>query len=365
MKKSILFLILIQFILMPLCALPGAKLFIPDMPGEYVYYEDFSFNRKSYIGFLTYDQSTFAVRYYAPATKDKPEKNVELLFTIDSSKDYIDMTGERFVTSLLPEDTDIVNYIHDLIYEFSARRKKVGEISPAVKKDASLNPFVTYSSMPKYMESGFIHKETFDQFGGQVNVFYDYLLPIFNIKKIETEDGKPLFKAVAYGMLKSSDDRSFSEFKIIEKSNSAKVHKVNAKAKKYYKIEYGKTELTLDENWSKAGKVENIYFCGDSAMIQIHTSNISQADLVIKSMIRSTASSYIPLESVEISESENKIICYGNIYDGENNFKFVNTIMKKNKKLAKSEIALLLLNVSLQDYLKNKKYFEKVLETWK
>ena len=75
-------------------AVPGTEHFIKDNSGEYVYYEDFSFNRKSYVGFLTYDEGTFAVRYFAPATETLPYKNIELLFTIDTSKDYIDMTDE-------------------------------------------------------------------------------------------------------------------------------------------------------------------------------------------------------------------------------------------------------------------------------
>ncbi|MBQ2529281.1 MAG: hypothetical protein II547_03395, partial [Treponema sp.] len=48
-------------------AVPGMVQYIPDTSGEYVYYSDKSFKRTSILGFLYYDDGTYAVRYYAPA----------------------------------------------------------------------------------------------------------------------------------------------------------------------------------------------------------------------------------------------------------------------------------------------------------
>ncbi len=53
-------------------ALPGFTPSISDVSGEYVYFCDTTFYRSSYICFLTYDNSTFAARYFAP--KDEKAK---------------------------------------------------------------------------------------------------------------------------------------------------------------------------------------------------------------------------------------------------------------------------------------------------
>ena len=51
-------------------AVPGVESFIPDSSGEYVYYRDYSFERESYVGVLYYDDSSYQIRYYAPANKE-------------------------------------------------------------------------------------------------------------------------------------------------------------------------------------------------------------------------------------------------------------------------------------------------------
>src|SRR5574344_1815344 len=96
-------------------ALPGVKAYIPDSSGEYVYYRDYSFERESYAGFLYYDDGTYGARYFAPMDREKqlPDKSVEILFSIDPKADSVKMTGERILSTLTPDDDDIVNYLHD------------------------------------------------------------------------------------------------------------------------------------------------------------------------------------------------------------------------------------------------------------
>lgn len=364
MKKFFLSLLLTQ-ILLPLMALPGVDFFIPDNPGEFIYYEDFSFNRKSYIGFLTYDENTFAARYFAPATKDEPYKNIELLFTIDSSKDYIDMTGERFITPLLPEDTEIVNYIHDLIYEFGSRRKKAGEISARVQNDPSLNSNVKYFDSSNFIESGFVKAETFNQFGGEVLVYYDYLSPIFNIKKIESNSRKPLFVAIASGILRSSEDRSFSDFSVVKESNNKTVHNLKNKVSKPVKVELEKTSITLDQNWAQAGNIKNVFFCGDTAFLRTELISEQLFYIYVKTALLSTNKLYTPYEKISFVRSDNRFTIYATNQTGENDYKVITSIMLKNDKLEKGENSLIVLTASTNDYLKNQKYFAKLLKSWK
>ena len=104
-------------------ALPHVNSSVPDFSGQYVYYKDTSFERESYIGIVYYDESTYGLRYYAPATgkgsKFQPEKNIHILFTIDPDMENLELTGERILTSITPDDTDLVNYIHDFFYEMT------------------------------------------------------------------------------------------------------------------------------------------------------------------------------------------------------------------------------------------------------
>ncbi len=121
--------LLSSFFIFILCAglfsMPVFESYIPDTSGEFVYYQDKSFERISYVGILYYDDETFQVRYYAPKDEAKflPEKEINLLISVNPEADHWDMTGERILTSISPDpasdDAQIVNYLHDLFYEFS------------------------------------------------------------------------------------------------------------------------------------------------------------------------------------------------------------------------------------------------------
>uniref|UniRef100_UPI003890A945 hypothetical protein n=1 Tax=Treponema sp. TaxID=166 RepID=UPI003890A945 len=221
-----------------LSALPGVIPAVPDFSGQYVYYRDFSFERESYIGILYYDESTYALRYFAPVVNDKknpkPEKNIHILFTLDSSKNYVELTGERILTSIAPEDTDLVNYIHDFIYEMTKRRQNAGEVT---------------ESKSEYQD--------YEQFGGKVTLYFNPLIPILNLEKIISVDKKTVFKIVTAGQLVSSEDQSFVEFSGISEKISDKTHsfKKNKKTKSEiftYKATENSKELKtkLDNSWT-------------------------------------------------------------------------------------------------------------------
>ena len=60
--------------MMSVCfAIPGVETVFPISSGEYVFYRDFSFPTETYIGFLQYDNTTLAIRYYAK----NPESGLE------------------------------------------------------------------------------------------------------------------------------------------------------------------------------------------------------------------------------------------------------------------------------------------------
>ncbi len=165
MKKTILSIITTILLTASVFALPGFTSFIPDSAGEYVYYRDSSFTRESYIGILGYDDATIQIRYFAPKddTAKLPAKEIAILLTVDPKADVWTMTGEKIISAILPDtdDTDIVNYLHDLLYEFSARR-----ISAVAVETDSL-----------------ILDQDFAQFGGKVALTFDARIPLL-ISKI-------------------------------------------------------------------------------------------------------------------------------------------------------------------------------------
>lgn len=363
MKKLLLAICLIFVMVLNANAIPGVNPFIKNQSGMYVYYRDYSFNRESYLGFLIYDEGTYAARYFAPGSDKDPPKEIEILFTIDPKKDYVDLTGERFLTPIVQEDTDVINYIHDMIYEFASRRKKAGDISPDAEKNPGANLILKKS--PSYMESGFISKEDFNQFGGEVFVYYDYTIPIFNIKKIIDNSRKTVFEAVAAGRIKSSADKSFSSFRPLE-ANWTPIQKKNKKEKSFT-AEIEGTKINLDEGWSnKMGDSEaefqNIYFRGNDSLLSIF--KLDEKFLFTDSLMTVILSenSYTPLNSISISEEGSRITVYSTSIDAETGRVYERIFIFRENSGSKH---ILFLNLLKSEFESDRKYYLNILKTWK
>ena len=191
MKRRISLFILV-FVFAGLFAVPGVKPLMPDVAGQYVFYRDYTFPNEAYLGFLRYDEGTYAVRFFT--CKDgKLLKDITTYVSMDTSADYINLTGEKIVGAALgTEDVDILNYLHDFIYEFASRRKKLNG------KDFS---------------STLVINDDYPQFGGSVKIEYDFYIPLFNVSSVRSSAGKTLFEVVCTGAITSSDDSSFFGFK--------------------------------------------------------------------------------------------------------------------------------------------------------
>ena len=172
-------------------ALPAVQSYIGDASGEYVYYQDTTFARPTYVGFLFYNDSQYALRYYAAAdAKTKQDEvEVEVLISVNPENEKLEFTGELVVKD---GESTLINYMHDLFYDLTARRQKMGEVNGV--KDIAKNDFL-------------------DVFGGSVVIKYNALIPIFNVKAILNDAGEEQFKVVTVGALKSSQDTSFEDFK--------------------------------------------------------------------------------------------------------------------------------------------------------
>lgn len=369
MKKTSLISLFFSFVLMMtasgLFAFPGIQSYLKDESGQYVYYRDYSFPYEAYVGFLYYNEGTYGMRFYAPnqpleglpveadgasQTAGVP-KSVDILFTVNPDVQVTEMTGEKFLTNITGSDTEIVNYLHDLVYEFSARRRKLSE--PVVTSEVS-------------------SREDFSQFGGKVTMKYAYDIPIFNLKEIIDVDGKPAFQVATVGALASSSDNSFFEFTGFPAPMQDKPRNFTSTEKKpNQKIELGSQEIKLDSQWTPAA--ENMYLLGDVAMVvfsefqpaeQVASAG-SQAifDALCRNLSLGTTGAYTDWGNRKINRGKNELEISIRTHLSQDqavsqNFKFVT----KNKA---GGYSIMTLTVFDKAYKANRKYFDAIIKSYK
>ena len=350
MKKTLLSIAALFCITFSLSALPGFTSFIPDSAGEYVYYRDNSFTRESYIGILMYDESSFQIRYIAPQNdNDKlPAKEIALLFTINQKSDFWDMTGEKIISTILPDtdDTDIVNYLHDLLYEFSARRIKAEKIE----------------------SDKIIITEDFAQFGGKVSITYDARIPLFNIRTITDEKGQKTFDCVTIGTIKSSEDKSFSDFAGLS-HNTPSIKKENHKSVKSKTYSFENHSVTLDENWEQ--KMENFWTLKNDSLVTMSelpkvSENKKLNDLfVIRKLLESAEGSYLDYQNSEITyqSSKDSWKIVSTSYFPENKVTvYITKLLTRNKNGGFDYFSI---STYQKEYLKTPAYFDKIVKSYK
>lgn len=354
MKKLILIMTILLCQVAATFALPGYTPFVPDTAGEYVYYRDYSFTHETYIGILNYDDTSYQIRYYTPANRDfaVPEKSIALLFSVDPEAAFFDMTGEKIISDIDPygDDVDILNYLHDILYEFSSRRIKCDELG----------------AQPVFST------QEYEQFGGQVEICFDSLIPLFNIKSIKNkQDGNIAFTCVTYGRIINAQDTSFEDFKGLLPSkpyHAPTVKKVKGKSKKFT-TQDGQT-ITLDSNWEQ--KMDNLWMFGEEASISIATipgyfeDNDVNTLFVLRRITESTSGSYTDIENMELSKDPKKYITKvtAHISQPDNN-KVVYVI----KEITTNPSAQLNSYVSIaafeDNFLEKSSYYTKLLKTFK
>lgn len=367
MKKLFLSLFVINCWLTALFAMPGFQSFIPDFSGEYVYYKDSTFTRESYIGILYYDDSTLELRYAAPKSKtlSLPEKEIDLLVSIDPNSETILMTGERINTKLMPnaEDTDIVNYLHDILYEFNARRRKVDNVTDQNVKSS----------------------QDYAQFGGDVLITFDAKIPLFNIKNIENGKGEKVLEIATFGQLTSSEDKSFINFYGFPEPEAQTVtisptlpaiKKPKTPKSKRYRFE--KQAVVLDENWEQ--KMDNFWTLGDDSLVTISqipvsTENRLQNEIfILRKMLQSAENSYTNLLKTELSYNDRK--CQYKIreviYQPLSATNIINTKLLTSQQPKKGFISETSTNFDYfsistyeEPYNKAPTYFEKIVKNYK
>lgn len=353
MKKTLLTLIILTFAT-TLFALPGFTPFIPDTAGEYVYYRDYSFARESYVGILNYDDTSYQIRYYAPASREHAavEKDLAILFSINPDADYLDMTGERILGEVGPEseeDVDILNYMHDVLYEFTSRRIKAGEIT----------------------EEPYNSTQDYEQFGGKVTICYDSLIPLYNIKSIRGTDGSLILSCITFGRIVNGEDTSFEDFKGLVAAkpyHAPSKKKIKGKTKKFETQEGQK--ITLDTNWEQA--MDNCWMYGDEAFLTIATIPTYFEDrtindlFVLRRITESTGGSYIDFENIELIVDSKKNLTKITARSSQSqNGKIVYIIKELTTNPDKETSSYVSLAAYEDSYLEKSNYYTKLLKSFK
>ncbi|MCR5400380.1 MAG: hypothetical protein K6E78_02145 [Treponema sp.] len=377
-------------------SLPGFTPFIQDTPGSYVWYQDFTFQRESYVGFLTFDQSTYQARYYAPqnAKAKLPEKDIKIYFSLNPESDHIELTGERVMAGASQEDTEIVNYLHDMIYELNARRIKAGDIFAQTESGSSemassgdskvASKLTTQATTEDFLNSGKCVRDNFPQFGGDVNIIYDFLVPLFNVKSIQGPEGKTELGILTCGRIQDSQDSSFDSFTGFPEKFPSKKHgfKLSKKAESLTFTSQDGQTIALDSNWSQS--MENLWLLGDAALISaglISKSNVAQKGdfseekaiaFILRQLTFSSSSSYTDWRKVEI-QNYNLLLNGG--LKAADSFKIsANIWQKESQNLTKSVkiitaknggYAFFTFTVFQNIYQKNQKYFDSILKSYK
>lgn len=354
MKKLIILFAALLISLSAGFALPGFETIVPDHSGEYVYYRDFTFERESYIGFLTYDPQTYSARYFAPADKNSkvPQKEIQIFFTINPDSNHFELTGEKVlnIQFLAEEDLKIVNYIHDLLYEFSTRRIKLVEsnILSGTQDELKVSGKTTSS-------------EDFAQFGGSTQINWNTIIPLFNIESIfNNDDADIVFSVATIGRINSTDDKSFENFKGFSENFKAKAHK--AKINKKSELLAVKNETTgnsysINADWQRPA--ENMFTLGDFAILFETSINEKNLDFLKRQFLLSSGENYIDFSKMEFKNNTFKANYY-NFQTGN-----VTTTFKKIEKNPKNgQIAYCSLSVFSDVYKKNSKYFDKIIKSF-
>ena len=353
MKKFFLTFTILFCVAVSAFTLPGFTPFVPDTSGEYVYYRDYSFTRESYIGLLNYDDTSYQLRYYAPASREtvQPEKSIALLFSVNPESDFFDMTGEKIISEIDPygDDVDILNYMHDILYELSSRRIKCDQLAAQ-----EVNESYEY-----------------EQFGGRVTICYDSLIPLFNIKTIKDQNSTLLFSCVTFGRIINAQDTSFEDFKGLltaKPYHAPTVKKVKGKAKKF-STQDGQT-ITLDSNWEQ--KMDNLWMYGDEASISIATipTYFEENDLnnlfILRRVIESTGGSYTDFENLELIKNEKQKLTkiLAKVSQPEDNQLVY--VIKEITGDANSKVHSYISLAAYEDsYLQKSSYYTKLLKSFK
>ena len=330
-------------------ALPGVKRAVEDTSGEYVFYKDSTFNGEAYVGFLYFDEATYAARFWQAADlKAKtPERDISVYVSAnpDNTKG-LELTGEKLIGAdpTSKEDTQIVNYLHELLYEFTSRRQKAVMQAGSGKTTS---------------------QQEFAQFGGDVVIVFDPMVALFNIEQINVGK-KAVFSLQVTGRLSSSADESFMQFKGVEGLPKDKKRAFKKKKAKKTSASFDNMSVELDDQWQQP--MENLFVLGDFALLSMASFDVPPGTKEARQQLarmfcEGSGGSYAlwRYKKVEDEPEQKRLYAANVLYEpGEGN---VTRDFKIATEGSDGKMRVLSLTVFDSVYQKNRRYFELIIKS--
>lgn len=337
-------------------ALPGFKPYIQDFPGDYVFYRDYSFKSETYVGFLYYGNSAYSAKIIT--LKDEKSKNLEksvsIYFTVDESKDFMEFTGEKVISMPTEDDIHLVNYLHDLIYDFNSKRIKTGKVD---------SENVIYDEKD-FLNSGYETSDFLTKFGGDVKILYDWVIPLFNLKSIKDFSENVQFEVATVGRISSSENNEFDNFKGFSKKSAKNNFKIPKKAEKI-DVKLENAELKIDSNWNHI--MENVWFLKDKAGIflsklQAKDLNI---DFIFKQMLMNPVNSFYNWKNFSVKKDSDSFLIDGLVFDSDKKRNSKNLIKVIKNPQNENEFYSFNSSIFESAFKKNEKYFYQIRDNFK
>lgn len=240
------FLLIPIFFVTPFFSLPNLEERIPTQSGEYVFYRDYSFSDETYVGIMLFNSTTVSLRYFSPKVAEGA-KDIELFITLKPDAKGIEIAGERFRNPLNPVDSDKANYLHTFLYDLFELRQ-------------SVNSRITEETLR--------HSTTLEAFGGDVTAIFDSFVPIFNLRRILGNGGKPILELVAMGQVMDENDPSFSTFAGLNLPKAEKGTKLKAKSATQ-RIDGDFFSLSLSREWVENPGLENCWLLDNDGVLTV------------------------------------------------------------------------------------------------
>ncbi|MCR5699437.1 MAG: hypothetical protein K6G52_07325 [Treponemataceae bacterium] len=316
-------------------ALPGIKEAFQTESGQYVYYRDYRLENPLYIGFLYYGEDTIQVRYLLKADGKNlvQDKSFSIFFSLDEKADHIELTGEKLPDGVTNDDSEIINYIHSVLYEFASMRKH--------SNDEDFSEIFTKTHDVQY-------------FGGPIQVTYDKQIPLFNIEAVDSIIGEKVFKAVTMGSINDNADLSFEKFPgFVDFPSQPKTKKLSEKKLAAFV-------------WEDSDQVPNLKTLGDNAVLwnlemdipesEITKRGVSVEEYFSRANQMSLNGSYAYLPEAKCFKKGSSLICCYPLYSPSENdpFRYVVKVFEKTE----SAYALSIISTYYKFYWENKQYFD-------
>lgn len=349
--------------------------------GDWVVYRDLSWPAPTWVGFISYDGSTWGAFLKTPSSGS----DVRILFRTEEADRSLILTGQNIISSIRQSDVEAVNYLMGLlpeIWKWSAEA--------AASRDAGIPSSVKASSAGSSLRSdllpaAYAEKRNLPDFGGAVTLSWAGEIPVFALASLTGAAEKPIMSLERTGRAASSADTAFFEFESVSEtlvSGGTGPENGNAAAGRDPALTAGTTEareidglkLKLDGNWTMYA--DNTYFMGNDAVLIAASaeseslgiqagSGLSAVPPALYALFtRSSASAWEVPGNRSLSGTANRFRIENLFYDPETG-KLTRDIKlclpSKNAKGAVTSVRIVSLSVSDAVYRANPGYFNGIL----